>query len=70
MRWFIAPLLLAVWALVTYQTFGPGGGHEDLGLVGWLVMTVIIALIGGVVWLMASGTLPAYVIEHENGDER
>lgn len=69
MRWFIMPILLLVWAMVTYDTFGTAGGPQELGLFGWLGITLLLALIGGVVWLMAAGKLPAYVIEHED-DER
>ena len=70
MRWFISPLLLVGWALVTYQAFGTTAGRDELGVIGWLAITVILVLIGGVVWMMTSGRLPAYVIEHERDDEQ
>lgn len=68
-RWFITPLLLAMWALVTYQIFGPSSGRNDLGIMGWLGITLMLILIGGVIWLMASGKLPAYIIEQEDDGE-
>lgn len=68
MRWFVIPLLLVIWVMITYQAFWTTQGREELGLVGWLGITVICGLIGIVVWLMSSGKLPAYIIEDDSGD--
>lgn len=65
MRWFIVPMLIVVWALITYLTFATPGG-SDLGTIGWLIITLILVVVGVVMWLMTSGTLPAYVIEEED----
>ena len=70
MRWFTTPLLLAMWILITYQFFGTPSGRDDLGIVGWLGITILLILVGGVIWLMASGKLPAYIIKQEDDGER
>lgn len=65
MRWFIVPMLIVVWGLITYLTFATPDG-SDLGVIGWLAITLILVLVGAVMWLMTSGTLPAYIIEEED----
>lgn len=67
-RWVLLPVLLLVWGLVTYSTFFTAEGRAELGLVGWLLVTAILLVIGVMVWLMASGRLPAYIIEAEDRD--
>ncbi len=68
-RWVVLPILLVAWGMVTYQTFVWPGGREDLGLVGWVGVTVIVVLVGAMVWLMSSGRLPAYIIEESDDEE-
>lgn len=68
MRWFVIPLILVMWGILTYQTFAAPGGRESLSLLGWLGLTLLLAGIGVVVWFMTNGTLPAYVIKSENGE--
>lgn len=71
-RWTLAvivPILMLVWGLVTYLTFGAESPTEQLSVAGWAVMTVIVLLVGLMLWLMSSGRLPAYIVEVEDEDE-
>ena len=71
-KWILAvvlPILIVVWGLVTYLTFGGDSPHEQLSVAGWAVMTVILVLVGVMLWLMSSGRLPAYIVEVEDEDE-
>ncbi len=67
--WIVLPMLGSVWAVVTYLTFWTADGRQDLGLVGWIVITVMIVLAGVMLWLMASGRLPTYILEMEIEDD-
>lgn len=71
-RWIlrvILPLILLMWAFITYSVFGTPAGREELGVVGWAVVTVVLALVGVMLWLMGSGRLPAYILEVDDTDE-
>jgi uncharacterized membrane protein len=71
-RWIlrvILPMIVLMWAFITYSAFGTPSGRAEVGLIGWLVVTVVLALVGTMLWLMSSGRLPAYVIEIEDGEE-
>ena len=71
-RWIlrvILPIIVLMWGFITYQAFGTPDGREELGLVGWAVVTVMLIGIGVMLWLMSSGRLPAYVIEVEDTEE-
>lgn len=68
-RWVVLAALTLIWSTVTYMTFGRPEGREDLGVVGWLLFTVVALLIGVMIWLMASGRLPAYIIEVEDDED-
>lgn len=65
----VLPMLAVLWAVVTYAAFATPSGREELGLIGWLGMTIVFALIAAMIWLMGSRRLPAYIIELEDGDE-
>jgi hypothetical protein len=67
--WFILPLLTLAWGVVTYIAFATPAGRDELGMFGWVGVTLIFVLVGVVMALMASGKLPAYVIELEDDDE-
>ncbi|MEX1187454.1 MAG: hypothetical protein WEA80_12760 [Gemmatimonadaceae bacterium] len=67
--WIIVPMLLVMWGFVTYSAFGTASGREELGVIGWLLMTLVFALVGTILGLMASGKLPAYIVELEDDDE-
>lgn len=71
-RWvllIVLPMLGVIWGMITYQVFATAKGREDLGVVGWLGVTLVIVLVGFMLWLMVSRRLPAYLIEIEEDDE-
>ena len=66
--WFIGPLLGLVWGFITYMVFATEAGREDPGVLGWALITGVVVLVGGMMWMMASHRLPAYEIEIEDED--
>lgn len=64
--WIILPMLGLMWGFVTYSAFATTPGREELGMVGWLLVSLVFLLIAIMMWLMGSGRLPAYVIEIED----
>ena len=58
---FVPPLFAAIWLLVTYKQFFSGA--PEMGTAEYLLFTLVFVGAGSVIWLMASGKLPAYVIE-------
>jgi hypothetical protein len=68
--WVVVPALLVMWALVTFSTFGAASPRSRYEIFRWLGATAIFALVGLMLWLMATGRLPAYVIEIEGSDDR
>ncbi len=69
-RWPLIPVLAVLWGVMTYVAFATPGGGEELGMLEWLVITVVLLLVGGMIWLMSSGKLPAYIIELEDEEVR
>lgn len=69
-RAFVFPVLLALWGFLTYQVFFTSQGRAEVGTIGWLVLSLVFALIGAMIWLMTSGKLPAYLIEDEDDEKR
>lgn len=61
--WILLPVLTLIWSIITDAAFATPSGREELGIVGWLGVTLVLVLVGVMLWLMASGRLPAYVIE-------
>jgi hypothetical protein len=68
--WIVMPILALVWGVMTYVTFGTPQGRAEPGVLGWLVLTVILGLVGVMVYLMASGRLPAYIIDMDDDGGR
>lgn len=66
--WFIGPLLAVVWGFITYLVFATEAGREDPGILGWAMVTTVVVLVGGMIWMMATHRLPAYEIELEDDD--
>jgi hypothetical protein len=66
MRWVVAAFLAIAWGLITYQTFCTDQGRQEIGIVGWALITGLLLGVGGLIWAMASGRLPAYIIEEED----
>ena len=60
--WFITIMLVPIWIWITYSAFYTEQGAEELGLIGWSVMTFMFLIIIIVMWLMAYRKLPAYFI--------
>lgn len=60
--WFITLVLAPIWIWMTYSAFYTEQGAQELGLVGWSVMTFMFLAIIIVIWLMAYRKLPAYFI--------
>lgn len=58
---FVLPLFAAIWFFVTYKQFFSGA--PEMGTAEYLLFTLVFVGAGPVIWLMASGKLPAYVIE-------
>lgn len=67
--WVLLLVLAAVWGVITYVAFGTPVGRNDFGLIGWIGMSVVILLVGIMIWLMSSGRLPAYILEIEEDPE-
>ena len=66
MRWIVLGFLAIAWGLITYQTFVSGTGRQEIGVVGWALITALLVGVGALIWAMASGKLPAYIIEEED----
>jgi hypothetical protein len=66
--WIVLPLLAVVWGVITYVTFSTTRGREEPGLLGWLLATLVVAVVGAMILLMASGRLPAYSIEVDDDE--
>ena len=62
-RWFIVPLFVGIWLFTTYMEFFSPDNTEELGLVGYIFMSILFLGLGVMMWLMTSGKLPAYIIK-------
>lgn len=70
-RWtlrVVTPMLLLIWGLISWSAFCTTSGREELGLVGWLLITAVLGLVAVMMWLMASGRLPAYILEIDDDE--
>lgn len=61
--WVILPILVLVWGMVTFSTFGVPVGREPLALPEWGLVSLSILAVAVMVWLMGTGRLPAYIME-------
>lgn len=66
--WVVLPVLLLIWGFLTYLAFAVPASEAEIGLIEWLVLTVVLAVVAGVVWLQSSGRLPAFIIKREGDD--
>ena len=64
--WFSLLFVVPIWAFITYQAFYTEKGRAELGLVGWLLLTLVFAAVAVMVFLMGYRKLPAYLIEEED----
>jgi protein-S-isoprenylcysteine O-methyltransferase Ste14 len=63
---FIPPLLVIVWFFVTYQQFFTE--DPEMNIIEYVIMTLVFLGASTLVWIMASGKLPAYEIEEGSVD--
>lgn len=66
--WVFLPILILVWGMATFSTFGRPLGQEPLGMLEWGLVSLFILAMGVVVWLMGTGHLPAYIMVEEDSD--
>lgn len=58
------PMFALLWVLITYvEFFSPEQG--ELGLFGYIVMSLVFLGVATMMWLMSGGKLPAYIIEED-----
>lgn len=70
LSWFGLVFLVPMWLWITWQTFlAPPGRGSDLDPVGYGVITIVMAAVGVVLYLLGSRRLPAYLIEMDEEDE-
>lgn len=67
-RWVMIPMMLGIWGFITYLEFFNPDTEEELGLVGYLFMTVLFLGLSVMFWFMSTGRLPAYIIEEETDE--
>ena len=69
-RWFLIPLFVLIWGLITYLNFfGPQESREELGMVGYIILSIMFLGLGVMMWLLSSGRLPAYLIEEDDENQ-
>lgn len=61
--WIALPGLVLMWAIVTFSTFRPGAPRTRYAILRWVGATALFTLVGIMLWLMASGRLPAFLVE-------
>lgn len=64
-RWMVLGMIAIMWAFVTYIAFFSSHGQRR-GVAAWGLVTAMLVAVGGMIWLMSSGKLPAYIIEEED----
>lgn len=64
--WFSQLFILPIWLFITYQVFFTAKGRADLGIVGWMMLTVVLGAASVMLLLMGYRKLPAYIIEEED----
>lgn len=65
MSWFGLVFLVPMWIWISYRALTTEGSGEELGFVGWAVVTFVMLGVAIVIFLMGMRRLPAYVIEEE-----
>lgn len=67
--WFGLAVAVPMWAWITYRALFTASGRAELGVVGWLAMTVVIGTVATVLVLMGQRKLPAYLLEIEDDED-
>lgn len=71
MTWFGLAGLVPMWLWISYRVYLTETGRSDLGIGGWVVVTVVMAVFGTIMVLMGKRKLPAYLVEvDEDGDDQ
>lgn len=69
-RWYVVPLMMIIWAFITYMEFFNAANDEKMGTIGYVLMSLLFLGIAGIMYLMTSGRLPAYEIEEDENKGR
>lgn len=64
-RWVMVPMMVGFWLFITYLEYFNPTNKGELGLVGYIFMTILFLGLSVMFWLMTNGRLPAYIIEEE-----
>ena len=67
--WFVLLFISPTWLWISYRVFFTAAGRADLGIGGWAIMTLMIAVIQVVVFLMGYRKLSAFVIQDQTEDD-
>lgn len=63
--WFTLLIVFPIWAWITYLALYTEKGRAEMGLGGWLIMTIVMAAVAVMVFLMSYGKRAVYLIEEE-----
>lgn len=69
-RYVMVPMMVLIWGLITYMEFFNSSAEEELGMVGYVLLSILFLGLTVMFWLMTSGKLPAYVIKEEDDDSK
>ena len=59
---FIAAILILLWLWITHAAFYTAAGREELGVVGWIVVSIVLLGATMLTLLVAYRKVPAYVM--------
>ena len=68
-RWMILPLFVLIWGVITFATFSPSSGQDRPDLVGWIITSAVLMVVGVFIWMKTSGRWPVYILEVEEDDD-
>ena len=57
--------MVLIWAFITYMEFFNAANDEKMGIIGYVLMSLLFLGIAEIMYLMTSGCLPAYEIEED-----
>ncbi len=63
--WFSQLFIVPIWILATRQVFFTEKGRADLGVDGWIIMTLVMVAVSVMLFLMGYRKLPAYLVEDQ-----
>ena len=59
------PMFVGLWLFITYMEFFNPKSNDEMGMVGYVFISVLFLGLAVMMWLMTSGKLPSYIIEEE-----